>query len=79
MEYEAVIGLETHVQLNEKTKMFTSAPYRFGAEPNTLTDPVVLALPGVLPVLNHKAILDTIRVGLMFGCEIPEITKWDIL
>mgnify|MGYP000058273162 CR=1 FL=1 len=77
MEYEAVIGLETHVQLNEKTKMFTSAPYRFGAEPNTLTDPVVLALPGVLPVLNHKAILDTIRVGLMFGCEIPEITKWD--
>lgn len=77
MEYEAVIGLETHVQLNEKTKMFTSAPYKFGAEPNTLTDPVVLALPGVLPVLNHKAIVDTMRVGLMFGCKIPEITKWD--
>lgn len=77
MEYEPVIGLEVHVQLNTKTKMFTAAPYRFGEEPNTLTDPVVMALPGVLPVLNFAAIRDTIKVGLMFGCEIPEITKWD--
>ena len=77
MEYEPVIGLEVHVQLNTKTKMFTSAPYRFGEEPNTLTDPVVMALPGVLPVLNYAAIYDTMKVGLMFGCEIPEITKWD--
>ncbi|MBO7520822.1 MAG: Asp-tRNA(Asn)/Glu-tRNA(Gln) amidotransferase subunit GatB [Opitutales bacterium] len=77
MEYEPVIGLEVHVQLNTKTKMFTSAPYRFGEEPNTLTDPVVMALPGVLPVLNYAAICDTMKVGLMFGCKIPEITKWD--
>lgn len=77
MEYEAVIGLEVHVQLNTKTKMFTSAPYKFGQEPNTLTDPVVLALPGVLPVLNYQAIFDTMKVGLMFDCKIPEITKWD--
>ncbi|MBO6102165.1 MAG: Asp-tRNA(Asn)/Glu-tRNA(Gln) amidotransferase subunit GatB, partial [Opitutales bacterium] len=77
MEYEAVIGLEVHVQLKTKTKMFTSAPYEFGREPNTLTDPVVLALPGVLPVLNYRAIFNTMKVGLMFGCQIPEITKWD--
>ena len=77
MEYESVIGLEVHVQLETKTKMFTSAPYRYGEAPNMLVDPVVFALPGVLPVLNFKAIRDTVKVGLMFGCDIPEITKWD--
>ena len=56
MQYEAVIGLEIHVQIKTRTKMFTAAPYHYGAEPNTLTDAVVLGLPGTLPVLNHTAI-----------------------
>lgn len=77
MEYEAVIGLETHIQLKTESKMFTSVAYKFAEAPNTLTDPVVWALPGVLPVLNFAAIRKTIQLGLMLGCKIPEITKWD--
>jgi len=77
MEFEAVIGLEVHVQLKTNSKMFTGAPYYYGAAANTLTDPVVLALPGVLPVLNFEAIRKSIKVGMMLGCEIPDITKWD--
>lgn len=77
MEYEAVIGLEVHVQLKTKTKLFASVPYHFGARANTLTDPVVWALPGVLPVINREAVRKTVKVGLMFGCQIPEYTKWD--
>ena len=77
MEYEAVIGLEVHVQLKTRTKLFTDVPYRFGAGPNELTNPVVWALPGVLPVINREAIRKTIMTGLIFGCRIPELTKWD--
>ncbi len=77
MEYEAVIGLEVHVQLKTASKMFTRAPQSFAAPPNTLIDPVVLALPGVLPVLNKEAIDQTIRAGLLLGCQIPAICKWD--
>ena len=77
MEYEAVIGLETHVQLKTNSKMFASVAYKFAEAPNTLTDPVVWALPGVFPVLNFEAIRKTIELGLMLGCTIPEITKWD--
>ncbi|MCG8528456.1 MAG: Asp-tRNA(Asn)/Glu-tRNA(Gln) amidotransferase subunit GatB [Opitutales bacterium] len=76
-DYEAVIGLEVHVQLKTKSKMFTDAPYYYGAEPNTLTNPVVLGMPGTLPVLNKEAIEKTIQVGLMLGCKIPEVSKWD--
>ena len=56
MSYEAVIGLEIHVQLKSRTKMFTAAPYSYGADPNTQTNAVVLGLPGTLPVLNYEAI-----------------------
>lgn len=56
MQYEAVIGLEIHVQVKTRTKMFTAAPYNYGAAPNTLTDAVVLGLPGTLPVLNLSLI-----------------------
>ena len=72
MEYEPVIGLEVHVQLKTNTKMFTRASYHYGAEPNTLTDPVVLGMPGTLPVMNRKAIEMTIQAGLLLGCKIPE-------
>lgn len=77
MEYEPVIGLEVHVQLKTRTKMFTRVGAGYGAEPNTLTDPVVLALPGVLPVMNEEAIRKSIQVGLLFGCKIADVCKWD--
>ncbi|MBN2234018.1 MAG: Asp-tRNA(Asn)/Glu-tRNA(Gln) amidotransferase subunit GatB [Opitutales bacterium] len=75
--YDAVIGLEVHVQLGTESKMFTDAPYYFGASPNELTNPVVMGMPGTLPVLNKRAIEKTIQVGLMLGCEIPQVSKWD--
>ncbi len=77
MKYEAVIGLEIHVQIKTASKMFTAAPVGFGEEPNTLTDPVVLALPGVLPVMNKKAIDQIIKSGLLLGCDIAPVCKWD--
>ena len=77
-EYEAVIGLETHVQLNTKSKMFSysSAEYQ-SAEPNTIADPVSLALPGTLPVVNRKAVESAIKIGLALGCKIASVTKFD--
>ncbi|MDR1254550.1 MAG: Asp-tRNA(Asn)/Glu-tRNA(Gln) amidotransferase subunit GatB [Puniceicoccales bacterium] len=76
-QYEAVIGLEVHVQLKTQSKLFTRAPYRYGVEPNTLVDEVVLGLPGSLPVLNKAAVLKTVQVGLVFDCEIARQCKWD--
>lgn len=77
MQYEAVIGLEVHVQIKTNTKLFTGCPYEYGQEPNVLTDPVVMGLPGTLPVINKDAVMKTIKAGLMFGCDIAEIAKWD--
>ena len=57
--------------------MFTRAPYRYGEPPNSLTDPVVLGMPGTLPVMNIEAIEKSIRLGLMFDSHIPDVTKWD--
>jgi aspartyl-tRNA(Asn)/glutamyl-tRNA(Gln) amidotransferase subunit B len=77
MNYEAVIGLEVHVQVTTRSKMFTRVAAGYGEPPNTLTDPVVLALPGVLPVMNKAALDQAIRVGLLLGCEIASVCKWD--
>ena len=77
MQYEPVIGLEVHVQVKTRSKMFTRAAAGYGEPPNTLTDPVVLALPGVLPVMNKTALDRVIKVGLMLGCEIAPVCKWD--
>jgi aspartyl-tRNA(Asn)/glutamyl-tRNA(Gln) amidotransferase subunit B len=77
MNYEAVIGLEVHVQVKTRSKMFTRVATGYGEPPNTLTDPVVLALPGVLPVMNKAALDRVIKVGLMLGCEIAPVCKWD--
>ena len=77
MKYEVVIGLEIHVQIKTRTKMFTAAPYVYGEPPNTLTDAVVLGLPGSLPVLNHTAIEQCTKLGLMLNCEIANECKWD--
>jgi len=68
--YEPVIGLETHVELGTRTKMFCGCPTEFGAEPNTQICPVCLGLPGSLPVANKAAIEATIRIGLALNCRI---------
>jgi len=77
MNYEAVIGLEVHVQIKTQSKMFTRVATGYGHEPNTLTDPVVLALPGALPVMNKAALDAIIKAGLLLGCEIAPVCKWD--
>jgi aspartyl-tRNA(Asn)/glutamyl-tRNA(Gln) amidotransferase subunit B len=77
MTYEAVIGLEVHVQVRTHSKIFTRVPTGYGHEPNTLTDPTVLALPGALPVMNKAALDAIIRAGLLLGCKIAPICKWD--
>ena len=68
--YEPVIGLETHVELGTRTKMFCGCPTVFGAEPNSQVCPVCLGLPGSLPVVNRMAIEYTIRIGLALNCSI---------
>jgi aspartyl-tRNA(Asn)/glutamyl-tRNA(Gln) amidotransferase subunit B len=70
--WEAVIGLEIHVQLKTETKMFCRCPNRFGAEPNANVCPVCLALPGALPVPNRRAIEETIKLGHALGCTIAD-------
>ncbi|MEO6244696.1 MAG: Asp-tRNA(Asn)/Glu-tRNA(Gln) amidotransferase subunit GatB, partial [Opitutaceae bacterium] len=77
MNYEAVIGLEVHVQVKTRSKIFTRVATGYGHEPNTLTDPVVLALPGALPVMNKAALDAIIKAGLLLGCEIAPVCKWD--
>jgi len=77
MNYEAVIGLEVHVQIKTRSKVFTRVGAGYGHEPNTLTDPVVLALPGTLPVMNKAALDAIIKAGLLLGCDIAQVCKWD--
>lgn len=77
MKYEAVIGLEVHVQVRTQSKMFCSCPNRFGAEPNTLVCPVCMGYPGVLPVPNREAIRLAVRAGLLTNCEIARRSKFD--
>ena len=75
--YEAVIGLEVHVQIKAASKVFASVGTGYGHDPNTLTDPVVLALPGALPVMNKAALDAIIKAGLLLGCRISPVCKWD--
>jgi aspartyl-tRNA(Asn)/glutamyl-tRNA(Gln) amidotransferase subunit B len=77
MEYEAVIGLETHVQLKTFSKMWCSCANEFGAHPNTNVCPVCLGLPGVLPVANEEALKLTTLTGILLNCEIPRFAKFD--
>lgn len=78
MSFEVVIGLEVHAQLLTRSKMFCacSAEYQ-DAPPNSVVCPVCLGMPGVLPVINRKAVEHVIRTGLALGCEIAERTKFD--
>jgi aspartyl-tRNA(Asn)/glutamyl-tRNA(Gln) amidotransferase subunit B len=76
--YEAVIGLEVHVQLATRSKMFCGCDAAvFGAEPNTHTCPICSGQPGVLPVINRRAVEYAIMAGLALNCRIAEFTKWD--
>ena len=77
MDYEAVIGLETHVQLKTKSKMWCGCPNEFGAPPNTNVCPVCLGLPGVLPVANEEALRLTVLTGLLLQGEVPPHSKFD--
>ena len=77
MTYESVIGLEVHLQLRTTTKLFCGCLAKYGAAPNTQVCPVCLGLPGVLPVLNGRAMAWGIRVALAFDCRIAQVMKFD--
>jgi len=85
VSHKVLVGLEVHVQLATKTKMFTGVANLSGAlkagdtppEPNTAVDEQIMGFPGVLPVMNKKAVEYSIKAGLALGCEISKFTKWD--
>ncbi len=77
MEYEAVIGLETHVQLKTKSKMWCGCANAFGSPPNTNVCPVCLGMPGVLPVANEEALRLTALTGFLLNCTVARSAKFD--
>lgn len=76
-EYELTIGLEIHCELKTATKIFCGCKNEFGGEPNTHCCPICSGFPGVLPVLNKKAVEYTVKAGLALNCEISRYSKWD--
>ncbi|WP_110926331.1 Asp-tRNA(Asn)/Glu-tRNA(Gln) amidotransferase subunit GatB [Bacillus massiliglaciei] len=77
MEFETVIGLEVHVELKTESKIFSESPNHFGAAPNTNTTVIDLGYPGVLPVVNKKAVDYAMKAAMALNCEIAPITKFD--
>ena len=77
MNFEAVIGIEIHVEMKTRTKMFSASPNRFGATPNTLVTPVDMAFPGTLPVVNKQAVINAIRVSNALNMEIDHELWFD--
>ena len=71
------IGLEVHVQLKTRSKMFCACPVEFGAPPNTHTCPICLGYPGALPAMNREALKMSALTGLMLGCTVPDVCKFD--
>ncbi|KAG4185450.1 hypothetical protein ERO13_A09G231100v2 [Gossypium hirsutum] len=76
-DYEAIIGIETHVQLSTLTKAFCSCPYNYGSQPNTNICPICMGLPGALPVLNSKVIEFAVKLGLALNCKLSLNSKFD--
>jgi len=78
VEYEVIVGLEVHAQLLTRSKMFCSCDAKYADDPpNTHVCPVCLGMPGVLPVINRRAIEHTMMTALALNCQIPEYTKFD--
>src|SRR5712691_11837174 len=77
LPYRIVIGLEVHVQLLTRTKLFCGCSTKFGLPPNSATCPVCIGLPGVLPVLNRRAFDLALKAALALNCWIAPFTKWD--
>ncbi|WP_191566371.1 Asp-tRNA(Asn)/Glu-tRNA(Gln) amidotransferase subunit GatB [Metabacillus idriensis] len=77
MNFETVIGLEVHVELKTESKIFSSAPNHFGADPNTNTSVIELGYPGVLPVLNREAVDFAMKAAMALNCEVATDTKFD--
>lgn len=77
MEFETVIGLEVHVELKTESKIFSSSPNHFGAAPNSNTSVIDLGYPGVLPVVNKKAVDYAMKAAMAINCQIAPITKFD--
>ena len=77
MEYEAVIGLEIHVQLKTRSKMWCACPNEYGAPPNSRVCPVCMGMPGVLPVANEEAMRLTALAGFLLNCDVPRFAKFD--
>ncbi|MFA9558410.1 Asp-tRNA(Asn)/Glu-tRNA(Gln) amidotransferase subunit GatB [Evansella sp. AB-rgal1] len=77
MSFETIIGLEVHVELKTKSKIFCGCSTEFGAPPNTHTCPICLGHPGVLPVLNRQAVEFAMRAAMALNCEVAEVTKFD--
>src|SRR3989338_1872131 len=76
-DLETVIGLEVHLQLNTKTKIFCGCKNEFGGDPNTRVCPVCLGLPGTLPVFNEQALQFAIKIALALNCEVNHTIKFD--
>src|SRR5262249_30149050 len=77
LPYRTIIGLEVHVQLLTRTKLFCGCSTKFGLPPNSATCPVCAGLPGALPVMNRHAFDLALRAALALNCEIAPFTKWD--
>ncbi len=77
LEYEAIIGLETHCQLSTESKIFCNCSTKFGATPNQSVCPICMGMPGVLPVLNQKVLEYAVKTGLALNCEIAPYSKFD--
>jgi aspartyl-tRNA(Asn)/glutamyl-tRNA(Gln) amidotransferase subunit B len=75
--YTTIIGLEVHVQLATRSKLFCRCSTQFGAEPNTQTCPVCIGMPGTMPVMNRDAYQLALKTAVALNCSIPEFTKWD--
>jgi aspartyl-tRNA(Asn)/glutamyl-tRNA(Gln) amidotransferase subunit B len=75
--YDLIIGLEVHVQLLTESKLFCGCSTKFGAPPNTQTCPVCIGMPGVLPVMNRRAVELAMRAAVALDCKIARFTKWD--